>query len=285
MNNDKYRSAAVITSTIGRPSLVRAIQSVAKQTYPCTHYVFVDGNQFADQAKAILDEYPQVIAVYLPMNTGANGWSNSAINAIAPFLVKEDVICYLDDDNWYTENHITHCMQTLNQFDVDYVYSLRNFYASEHEFICPDFIESLGKYRNRIMYPLQFNIIRWGGKIPLVRTRQIQPHIDTNCYAIPRKLALSVSQKWYSGELNDRVFFRHLLNLNLKFACTNVFSVNYLFNVYKQEFGMTTFCREHCISTEEMTQICHEILRYEYRLNYQAYGNQYPWENLKQNKI
>lgn len=95
-------TVAVITSSIGRTHLEEAILSVQTQTYPCKHYVFVDGEIYWDEAKRILDQYPDVIATYLPMNTGADGWTNSYINAIAPFLVKEDVLCFLDDDNWYT---------------------------------------------------------------------------------------------------------------------------------------------------------------------------------------
>jgi len=117
------KTVAVITSTIGRSHLERAILSVQKQTYPCKHYVFVDGEQFAKDAKQILDKYPHVIATYLPMNTGANGWTNSSINAIAPFLVKEDVICYLDDDNWYEANHVENSLKVLNETGADYVFA------------------------------------------------------------------------------------------------------------------------------------------------------------------
>ena len=280
-NSSKYQSAAVITSTIGRPELIRAIQSVEKQTYPCTHYVFVDGQQFAEQAKVILDCYPQVVALYLPMNTGADGWTNSAINAIAPFLIKEDVICYLDDDNWYAEDHIERCISALNHLDVDCVYALRNIYASEQELICQDFIESLGFYKNLTQYPIQFDAMLGGQMRTFTRIRHKKHHIDTNCYAVPRTLALSVSSAWYSGKNNDTVFFNKLLELNLRAACTNCFSVNYLFDVYKQDFGWVDYCRQFDdVTDQEMISVYYDTLRYEYLLNYQAYGNKYPWEKL-----
>lgn len=60
------------------------------QTYPAKHYIFVDGGKYHDKAREILVKYPEVIVTYLPMNTGAGGWTNSAINAIAPYLIKED---------------------------------------------------------------------------------------------------------------------------------------------------------------------------------------------------
>ncbi|EDK13819.1 TPA: glycosyl transferase [Haemophilus influenzae] len=46
-----------MTSTIGHPELSLAIKSVQNQTYPCKHYVFVDGNIFWDKAKSIFIEY------------------------------------------------------------------------------------------------------------------------------------------------------------------------------------------------------------------------------------
>ncbi|VEI46842.1 glycosyltransferase [Actinobacillus equuli] len=91
MNNVCYSpSVAIITSTIGRPHLERAILSVQQQSYTnCKHYVFVDGEQFFTNAKTIVEKYPHVVVTYLPMNTGANGWTNSSINAIAPFWLKK----------------------------------------------------------------------------------------------------------------------------------------------------------------------------------------------------
>ncbi|MCK8931145.1 glycosyl transferase [Haemophilus influenzae] len=51
------KTVVVVTSTIGRPELSLAIKSVQNQTYPCKHYVFVDGNIFWDKAKSIFIEY------------------------------------------------------------------------------------------------------------------------------------------------------------------------------------------------------------------------------------
>lgn len=79
------------------------------------------------------------------MNTGANGWTNSAINAIAPYLVKEPVICYLDDDNWFTPTHVEACIKTLHEQQADYVYAFRSFYSEVGEYLCPD-ITDVGRF-------------------------------------------------------------------------------------------------------------------------------------------
>ena len=202
------KTVAVITSTIGRSHLERASLSVQKQTYPCKHYVFVDGEQFAKDAKQILDKYPHVIATYLPMNTGANGWTNSSINAIAPFLVKEDVICYLDDDNWYEANHVENSLKVLNETGADYVFALRNLYDAQEEFVCQDLLESIGNYENNLPNPYQFKVtINDKTYACQTEVHKKDGHIDTNCYLIKRDLALRVSHFWYSGQNNDTNFY------------------------------------------------------------------------------
>ena len=105
MNQPNGKTVAVVTSTIGRPELALAIKSVQNQTYPCKHYIFIDGNMFWDKAKSMLAQFPNVVPIYLPMNTGKNRILNGAINAAAAFLVEEDIICYLDDDNQLREDH------------------------------------------------------------------------------------------------------------------------------------------------------------------------------------
>ena len=37
------KTVAVVTATTGRVELQQAIDSVARQTYPCRHYIFFDG--------------------------------------------------------------------------------------------------------------------------------------------------------------------------------------------------------------------------------------------------
>lgn len=37
------KTVAVVTATTGRKELQQTIDSVARQTYPCKHYIFFDG--------------------------------------------------------------------------------------------------------------------------------------------------------------------------------------------------------------------------------------------------
>ena len=89
MNKQNSKTVAVVTSTIGRPELALAIKSVQNQTYPCKHYVFVDGNIFCDKANSILAQFPNVVPIYLPMNTGKIVFSMEPLMLLQLFLLKK----------------------------------------------------------------------------------------------------------------------------------------------------------------------------------------------------
>lgn len=230
------KTVAVITSTIGRAELERAILSVQNQDYPCRHYIFVDGEQHHERARAILDKFPHVCAVYLPMNTGSNGWTNSSINAIAPFLVFEDYICYLDDDNYYEPHHVSDIVSTFASKDTDMVYALRNMIDRQGDYLCRDMIESLGwkshqsKDGNDKVMPFNINLTDGNTTNTLAIGIRLTDgkHIDTNCMAFKLHKARMIAPAWRIDKKNDRVVFQVCQNYNFTHACTNRFSVNYL---------------------------------------------------------
>jgi GT2 family glycosyltransferase len=115
-------SVAVITSTRGRETIKQANESVRNQTYPATHYVFAHG---ADCWYAvdnnIKDENAQV--VYLPRANGGGGYGMAPVFALAPFAVTEDIMFYLDDDNWYEPDHIESLVEMIEKHDLGWAYS------------------------------------------------------------------------------------------------------------------------------------------------------------------
>ncbi|UXZ05280.1 glycosyltransferase family 2 protein [Moraxella nasicaprae] len=274
-------TVAVITSTIGRHDLERAILSVKNQHYQAKHYVFVDGEQFWVAAKSILDKYPEVVATYLPMNTGASGWSNSSINAIAPFLVKEDIVCYLDDDNWYEPSHVEQGVQALLASGADYAYAMRNLYDVNLNFLCPDTYESLGEYSSGwqtetldVSFELNGQVFKDEYEL------STKHHIDTNCYFFPTTLAKILAVAWHTGFHNDKNVYRFLNDLQKKGVCTRTFSVNYLFDAKKQMSGIFEEYQKSPVSAtpEQAEEICHAIVRLMAKTSFEGWGNQMPWE-------
>lgn len=274
-------TVAVVTSTIGRPELERAILSVQQQTYPCRHYVFVDGEQFHQQAAEMLQKYPNVIATYLPMNTGANGWTNSSINAIAPYLIKADILCYLDDDNWYEPNHVESGVRTLAESGADYAYALRNLFDHNQRFICVDCSESLGSYSRGWRDAISFQV-KQGDKISVFKSGlSTENHIDTNCYFLRHSVAKAVSLAWHTGLHNDKNVYTALRKLGLVEACTRVVSVNYVFDVLKGMGSLYEAFRnpEYTNATPELAyELCIQCIQAMSEKSIEGWGGKPIWE-------
>lgn len=273
MNKQNSKTVAVVTSTIGRPELALAIKSVQNQTYPCKHYVFVDGNIFWDKAKPILEQFPDVIPIYLPMNTGKNGILNGAINATAAFLVEEDIICYLDDDNQLREDHVESLMNVIEQ-GADFAYSLRAFYDSNHQFICRDDYESLGNWKPKENVLVRF-IMEDGQQIGCFINNKTKKHIDTNCYAIPREIAQKTAHAWYTPFLGDQKFFSALNQSELKGQTSGKYTVKYTVDFDKM-IGVHQWFPQLTLSDEMINLISSDILKELNQQNIEYYGGR-PW--------
>jgi hypothetical protein len=88
---------AVITSTRGRETIRQAINSVKAQTIKARHYVFAHGKDCWD-AVSTATAGSDVDVVYLPVANGGGGYAMAPVYAAAPYLVGEDLIFYLDDE-------------------------------------------------------------------------------------------------------------------------------------------------------------------------------------------
>ena len=195
-------SVAVVTATTGRETLKQTLDSVAAQTVPCRHYVFVDGVNWPD----LIDIYDQGIEwCRMPVRTGGNGMMNGGIVAASAFLVQEDLICWLDDDNWFEPNHIETMLEAKG--NKPYAYSLRKLVEDSGDFFDYDDFESLGQHSNCI---------------------------DLNCYLMDRALATQIAPLWYktTGDLmvGDRFVYECLKQNNLPFGETGKYTVNYRLN-------------------------------------------------------
>lgn len=266
------KTVAVITSTIGRDELSRAILSVQNQDYPCRHYVFVDGEKYHDKARQILEQFPHVCATYLPMNTGADGWTNSSINAIAPFLVSEDIICYLDDDNFYEPHHVSDVVATFERTDSDLVYTLRNMVDTAGNHICRDKMESIGWKTSSIdvnqgeQVPIHLNFHHMD--MPVILNIGLpETLIDTNCFAFKTAIARQVAPAWRLQKANDRAVFQTCKNFHLSHACTGRFSVNYLIQPRVTWGGIYEKLLPYLNSPDDTDKLIYQIMPLFYESN------------------
>jgi len=273
MNKQNSKTVAVITSTIGRPELALAIKSVQNQTYPCKHYIFIDGNMFWDKAKSMLAQFPNVVPIYLPMNTGKNRILNGAINAAAAFLVEEDIICYLDDDNQLREDHVESLVNVIEQ-GADFAYSLRSFYDSNHQFICNDDFDSLGNWTRKENITIDVILENIQKKVSFTNTTN-KNHIDMNCYAVPREIAQKVAHSWYMPLVGDQTFFSAINALGLKGKTSGKYTVKYTVDFDKM-IGVHHLFPKLTLSDEMINFISSNILKGLSQQNIEYYGGR-PW--------
>lgn len=200
-------SFAVITPTIGSPYLKQCVESLKNQD--CTHYIVMDGKECFSKVQSILHSLDDETTknqrlITLEENVG-RGWYGHRVYAASSFLVNEDYLCYLDEDNWVTTNYIQSFKNIINTHQ--WVYTLRNIVDIDGSFVCKDNCESLGKW----------SVVGESSRF----------HIDTGCFAIPRSLAVRVGHTWYGQWGADRQFFSALKSVAPNFQCTGEYTLNY----------------------------------------------------------
>lgn len=200
-------SVAVIIPTIGSLLLNRAVQSVLNQTTSrqvhC--YVVVDGQENV-HCISTLNNCSRVHVCILPRNVGKNNFYGHRVYAAFTHLIDTDYVVYLDEDNWMEPDHIEKCLCVCEEQTLDWVFSLRNIYIQGFDaMLCRDECESLGNRPSVHGYNL----------------------VDTNCYFLRTAAAIQVASAWHGQWGQDRVFFKVLSDAFPKFACTDLYTVNY----------------------------------------------------------
>lgn len=203
---------AVVTPTIGDKHLTTCIQSVQNQTYSnLTHYIFLDGKHHYDKIHPILyteSGQKTIKTISLEENVG-KGWCGHRVYAACSFLVNADIILYLDQDNFFDEEHVEKMVDKIKS-GYDWVYSFRKIVDKNGKFLYEDNCESLGEW------PVFFN-------------NQVF-HMDTNCFALKRDIAVKVGHAWYDSARPmqaDRQFFQVLKTHFKQFSGTKEYTVNY----------------------------------------------------------
>ncbi len=230
---------AVVTPTIGSQYLATCIESLKGQD--CLHYVIADGRSSWGPVQEICQKHihPNLRVSYLHENVGKTGgdWYGHRIYAAASFLVNEDVICYLDEDNWVNAYYIQAFEKALHNHE--WAFTLRNIHDKNGEELCPDNCESLGKW-------------------PIYGHEVNGYHIDTSCFAIPRHIAVRIGHAWYGQYAADRQFFANLSKYFPNSACTMKHTV-----CYRLDGNPKSVKKEFFEQGNEKTT--------------QVYGDQFPW--------
>lgn len=201
----------IVTATTGRDTILRAVESVARQSYKnIQHLIVFDNPKISPE---ILGRSAMAVDVIrLPYSTGEDRFNGHRIYGASTFLGKGDFFCFLDDDNWFEPNHIESLIKVIDR-GFNFAFSFRNVVGIDGNFICRDECESLGKWPSVLANDDFF--------------------IDVNCYFLPRQLALFSAPIWYRRfrELGvedvDRALLRFFRENKFSYETSGEYSVNY----------------------------------------------------------
>jgi len=108
---------SVIIPTYNRASKVMtAVESVMGQTYPLIQLIVVDDGS-VDQTRDLLTQVDGITYVY-QKNAGQAAARNTGLK-----FAKGELIASLDSDDKWAPDFLEKCVQALNQFDVDFVFT------------------------------------------------------------------------------------------------------------------------------------------------------------------
>jgi len=199
-----------VIPTTGSPTLRQAVESVLNQSYAETEVlVVVDGPEFENSVNEVLSGVPteKLKIMVLPYNTGADGFYGHRIYASISCLVDHDYISFLDQDNWYKENHIESLLDSMISKKVEWAYSLRQIYDTTGNYVCDDNCESLGKW------PIYLH--------------DSQFLIDTSSFLIKRDILLRIGMAIYSKWGADRQFYAAIKQYFPDYVCSGKYTLNY----------------------------------------------------------
>ncbi len=198
----------VITPTTGAPYLRQAIESVKNQTYDnIQHLVVVDGQP---KGRVMAREYGHIDLIDLPYPTGLDRFNGHRIYGASVYLAKGDLVCFLDEDNYFDPNHIESLVKVMEKPN-DWAFSLRKIVDKDNNYVCNDDCESLGKWESCI------------GDF----------FVDVGCFFLPKLTAIQLSPIWYRKAREpgvpevDRMLTHVLRNNNLKFDTNGEYTLNY----------------------------------------------------------
>jgi hypothetical protein len=215
---------SVVLITICRKSLYRAVRSVFQQDFKGTIHLLVAADvelfgDFNEMMATLLSECPANItltAINLGYSTSVrhggvhSSFYGGSLRTSLTFLSSSELVTYLDDDDWYTPQHIRLLVTAMK--NKDWAFTLSN-YADQNEdlILGVDLIESVGP--NRGLYKQSF-----GG---FVRPSALM----INKLKLTHIIHLWSISPFESGDGEDRLIFKELLK-SKSYGETGVPTVN-----------------------------------------------------------
>jgi glycosyltransferase involved in cell wall biosynthesis len=188
---------AVVTPYYQEPQdwLIQCHESVANQSYPCTHIMVADG--YPNELVARLG----VLHIPLPRRHRDYGDTPRAIGSLSAISLGFDAIAYLDADNWYYPEHIASLVELHQKTGAAVCSSTRHFYRTD------------------------------GSLVGLCLNCDGETTVDTSCLFLTQA-AFAIVPTWtlmpnYAHAIDDRVIWHYIKQAGLSRAHTDKPTVAY----------------------------------------------------------
>lgn len=222
------KPAVVITPSLGKDCLKKAIDSVLKQTYSNLHHLIVaDGQEYYNIIKDMVknnyfhqNDLNKITISCAPFNTGkglgnTQGFYGHRIYAGYSHLVNHDYVLFLDDDNWWESNHVQSLVDLCEEKELNFTHSLRKVYTND-KYLADDCCEAIGRWP-----------VVWFGNQYLV---------DTSSYCFNRDWLKLVAHIWHWSWGGDRRFFMSIKD-HARYETTGLHTLNYNLPNMDQAYG------------------------------------------------
>jgi glycosyl transferase family 2 len=218
-------SVVVVTASVGRAALRRCAESVQEQEYSkVRHLVAVDSPEhLSDVAQALqsVSRTKELNILVLPKKTGHSNHFGYRIYGAIPLLSDEDIVCYLDEDNWFEPDHVPSAIDALTTTGASWAYALRKICSDHGVPLCDDDCDSLG-------YWPKFATMLPDGELERGEMARHTSHpnlVDSSCYVLPRQLACALAPLWQALHADSVV--SSFLVQRYAGACSGTSTVNY----------------------------------------------------------
>jgi hypothetical protein len=122
-------------------TLRHCVQSVADQTYPCTHFLVADGSPLFETVR----QWPGAEHLLLGHPHADVGNTPRCIGSLSAMNQGYDAVAYLDADNWYYPGHIAAMVELQRQSGAAVCTATRTIHRADGSLMGTDTNESNGE--------------------------------------------------------------------------------------------------------------------------------------------